>query len=195
MITIERRRYFFKTKEILFSESIHDVSNCHGVTFSGIKHKVDLQGFTRTDKFTSVIDLTRDLDDIWNNMDKKSCRYAIKRAERDGVVVKISQDFSEFYSIFKAFVKERQVPGIMDNITTIRKYGTLFLMESKGEVLGGNVYLEDSNTIVYWVSATKRLEADKEKKILIGNASHLAQWEAIKYAKEKKEFENSTSVG
>jgi lipid II:glycine glycyltransferase (peptidoglycan interpeptide bridge formation enzyme) len=189
MIIIDRNRAFFKTRQIWFSDAIYDISSYDNVVFSGCKNECYAPGFVHETHMTSVINLTQSLDDIWGNM-KKSCRNSIKRSERDGIKVKINQNYDEFYEIYKVFIKNRGI-GPQEGLDTIKKYGTLFIAEYEGEVLGGHVYLEDENTIMYWISATKRAESDRDRKVLIGNASHLIHWEAINYSKQNsiKEFD------
>jgi hypothetical protein len=77
------------------------------------------------------------------------------------------------------------------NAEIMRKYGTLFIAEHEGEILGGILYLEDENNIFGWRGASLHLEVDKKKAALIGRANRLIHWEAIKYAKKKgiKEFD------
>ena len=92
MIAIERKQYIFKTRQMLFSDSVYDVKGCAAVSFSHCKNKLDVEGFTCNKGNTLVIGLTQDLDAIWGNMGKKSCRYAVKRAQRDGIAIKINQN-------------------------------------------------------------------------------------------------------
>ncbi len=73
----------------------------------------------------------------------------------------------------------------------MEKNGTLFVAEFKGEILGGQLYLEDENNIRWLLGASNRLEVTREKATVIGNANRLMSWEAINYAKAKgiKEFD------
>jgi len=67
----------------------------------------------------------------------------------------------------------------------------LFTAEWEGEVLGGCYFIHDEENIRWLVGASKRLEVDRKKATLIGNANRLIIWEAIKWAKERgiKEFD------
>jgi lipid II:glycine glycyltransferase (peptidoglycan interpeptide bridge formation enzyme) len=124
------------------------------------------------------------LDEILKNMDRDSCRKYINRAMRENITIKINQNYEEFDKIHQSFRKEKGLGG-GENIEIMKKYGTLFVAESEGEVLGGVFYLVDDNIIRAWYGGTKRLEVDKEKQKLIGDAHRLIHWEAIKYAKAK----------
>jgi len=195
MLILERKLFIFDTKTVYFCDYPSDVEGCDVVTFIGCKNEVDAKGFVRKRNFTAVINLTQDLDLLWRNMDRKSTRYEIKRAEREGFKIKLNQDYDEFQQINKTFRRSKGFGSILDiwtpNTQTMKKYGTLFTAEHSGEILGGHLYLEDENHIRLWATASKRLEADRDKAALIGRANRLLHWEAIKYAKGNgiKEFD------
>ncbi len=191
MLQVERKIYLFKTTEIWFSDYPFDVTGYDAVTFHACRNKVDIHGFDREEFTTLVIDLTQDLDVIWKNMSQSSCRYAINRAKRDGVKIKRNENYKEFYEINRSFRRRKGLPLGFEKIETMKKYGTLFVAEFNGEILGGQLYLEDENNIRWLLGASKRLEVSKEKATLIGNANRLIIWQAINHAKEKgiKEFD------
>lgn len=190
-LEIKKQRYIFKSKEIWFSDYPYDVDGCHGVTFCGCRNKVDREGFEREDGTTLVIDLTQDLDAIWGNMSKKSCRYEIKRAVREGICIELNHDYSQFYELNRAFRRKKGLSIGSEKLSTMRRYGTLFTAKLEGEIVAGQLYLEDNDHIRWLYGASKRLEVARQKATLIGCANRLIIWEAIKYAKEKgvKEFD------
>jgi len=195
MLVIDKKYFMFKVKEVHFADYPFDIEHCDSVTFHFCKNFVDADGFTCQRVFTSIIDLTHDLDTIWQNMDKKSTRYSIKRAQKDGIKVRINENYSQFYQIYKSFIQKKGINSLFGvgtaNLGIMKKYGTLFMAEHDGEILGGHLYLEDKGHIRLWLSASRRLEVSREKARLIGNANRLLHWEAMKYAKEKgiKEFD------
>ena len=73
----------------------------------------------------------------------------------------------------------------------MKKYCALFTAEYEGENIGGKLYLKDMRDIRWLIGASKRLEANKEKATIIGNANRLLIWEATKYANNQgiKEFD------
>ena len=195
MLVLDKTVLTFKEKIIYFSDDVFDVKPCSVVNFYFCRKKVDFPGFDCFENLTSIIDLTQDLDYIWHKFDRKSTRYAISRAQRDGIEFKMNENYEEFYHINKSFMQQKGTAPLLwvldEKLDTIKKYGTLFTAEYKGEILGGNLYLEDEGNIMLWKSASKRLDKNREKATLIGNANRLLHWEAIKYAKEKgiKEFD------
>jgi len=190
MLEIDRKIFMFRTKEICFADYPYDIDGYATVTFEVCPNKVDIPGFSRREGTTLVIDLTQDLDTIWRNMKKKSCRYEINRAQREGIGVKISQNFEEFGKIYKAFWKKKVYREARVRPEFI-KYGTLFTAEIDGEVVAGHLYLEDDSHIRWIIGGSKRLEVSPDKATLIGCANRLMHWEAIKYARAKgiKEFD------
>jgi len=195
MLILDKNVLIFKTRTIYFSENIFDVKGCSIVNYHSCKNKADFPGFNCVESLTSIIDLTQDLDTMWHKLDRKSTRYAISRAWRDGIEFRINQNHEQFYHINKSFMKQKGTAPwlwILDEkLDTIKRYGTLFTAEHEGEILGGHLYLEDESNITLWQSASRRLEEDREKATLIGNANRMLHWEAIKYAKEKgiREFD------
>ena len=196
MLLISRKASIFKIKEIWFADSPYDVDNCHSVKFNACKNKVDTNDFNCEKHTTITIDLTQDLDKIWKKMKKSSCRYAITRAEKDEIKIKVNQNYNEFFKIYHSFRNKKGLSTISSflwnpEIEIMNHNGTLFTAEFNNEILSGNFYLEDKNNIRWILGASKRLAVDREKATLIGNANRLIIWEAIKYAKNKgiKEFD------
>jgi len=192
MLEINKKILFFKIKEIWFADKPFDVDKFHSVLFRACKRNLDVSGFEKKEFNTLIIDLNQDLNKIWENMDKSSCRYSVNRAEKQGLIIKINQNYKDFYQINRLFRKKKKLSQSFSwNLELMEKYGTLFVAEFKGEIIAGCLFLEDKDNIRWLFGASKRLQADKTKATLIGNANHLIIWQAIKYAKAKtiKEFD------
>jgi hypothetical protein len=188
----------FDIKEVHFSDYPHDIESCDFLKFHYCKNIVNAKGFTCQKELTSVIDLTQDLDTIWQNTDKKSVRYKINRAQKEGIKIRINKDYDQFFQIYQSFIQKKGIKSFFDifgvgstTLEVMKEYGTLFIAEYDGEILVGTIYLEDNSNIKSWLGASKRLEVDKAKASIISCADRLIDWEAIKYAKEKgiKEFD------
>ena len=186
MLILEKRYFPFKVKEVWFADQPFDVEGYHGVLFHACRNKLDAPGFSREEFTTSIIDLSQDLDTLWKGLDKSACRYAIKRARRDGIVVRINQDYEEFLQTYRSLKKMKGLAKFKDvSLTTLQRYGTLFAAQYEGEIVGGHVYLEDESNIRLWLSASRRFEVDRKKATLVGNANRLLHWEAMEYARKK----------
>jgi hypothetical protein len=188
MLEIDKKTFVFKNKEIWFADFPYDVEGYDSVTFVACKNKVDLAGFTCYDFPTLMIDLTQGLDAIWGNM-KRRCRYQINRALREGIKVRINENFDEFYEINKSFRRKKGLSGIVVHPEFMKKYGTLFTAELDDEVIAGQFWLEDESNIRGSIASSKRLDVGSKKAQIVGNANRLLMWEAIKYAKEKRKKE------
>lgn len=188
LLVLEYKRLLFNIKRVYFCDYPCDVDGCDTVYIWYCKNKVEAKGFICRSQLTAVIDLTQDLETMWRNMDRNA-RYGIKRAEREQIKYKLNQHYDEFYQMRENLAR---IKGFTSGLgftahsaEMIKRYGTLFTAEFEGEVITGNVYLEDKEHILAWMSASKRLEVDKQKASLIGWANRMLHWEAIKYAKAK----------
>jgi lipid II:glycine glycyltransferase (peptidoglycan interpeptide bridge formation enzyme) len=197
MLIIDKKILMFNIKEVHFSKNPFDIEGCDFLIFPYCKNKVEAKGFVCYKKLTSIIDLTQDLDTIWKKFHRDTFK-GIKRAEREGVKISINNGYEQFFDIYQNFIRKKEINSIFGGIgvetaslDTMKKKGTLFVAEYHGEILGGMLFLEDDSNIETLVSASKRLEGEKEDKAIIGCANRLIRWEAIKYAKEKgiKEFD------
>ncbi|HEC81817.1 MAG TPA: peptidoglycan bridge formation glycyltransferase FemA/FemB family protein [Thermoplasmatales archaeon] len=198
MIILNKKILTFNIKEVHLSDHPFDINNCDYLKFHYCKKKTDIKGFTRKKELTSIIDLTQDLETIWQNMDRKQTRYGIRKAEREGIKVRISNDYQQFLQMYKSFIQKKGIKPLFNTfgvgnipLDNMKKYGTLFLAELDGKILSANLYLENQNAIEAWICASKRLEAkDKKEKTLIASATRLIDWEAMKYANNNglKEF-------
>ncbi len=189
MLLTRQRLLTFNINTAYFCDEPFDMADCDAVYFVACKNKVEAEGFIGKENVTAVIDLSQDLEAIWQKMDKKSTRYEIKRAEKEGIKIDINRQHEEFYEIYKNLKRSKGFDSILGvgnmKPEIMKRHGTLFIAEHEGEILGGHLYLEDESHIRMGPSASRRLEVDKEKAALIGRANRLLHWEAIKYAKEK----------
>ncbi len=193
VLEINKKKVVFNFKQIWFADFPFDVNDASRVIFKDCKNELDRVGFARHKMTTLIIDITQDLDKIWKDMDKSSCRYMINRGEKEGVIVRISNDPKDFNEFNKINNNLRKLKGLSGGggMEEYQKDGILFMAEYKGEIIGGQLYIFDKNNFRLISAASKRLEADKKKSIIIGSANRLILWEAIKYAKTigAKEFD------
>ena len=190
MLIMNRKRYFFRFKEIWFSDSPYDVDGCDSVLFRACKNGAEKEGFSRKEFTTLVIDLTRDTDTLWRNIDKGH-RYEIGRAGREGIKIALSGDHEGFYGMYKRFSDKRGFSPNLGIRDIVEKYGTLFSAIHNDTVLAYGLFLEDSDNIRWLVGVSPRLEADPRRAVMIGYANKLLMWETMLYAKKKaiKEFD------
>ena len=135
---------------------------------------------------TVVLDLTPDLDTILASLNQKG-RHAVRRAERDGVIAKAveftdkntqimydlmretatgkwrTRSYAYYYEFWKRFVNKNS--------------GQLFFAYSEGEVVAS------AFAMYMGLKGTYKDGASTRKRSVYG-ASHLLQWEVIKWMKQ-----------
>lgn len=183
MLEIDVNRFLFKTKTIWFSEAPFDIIGYDGVTFYACTQDTDMDGFSKEKFTTLIIDLNQNIDDIWKKMGKSSCRYEIRRAEKEGVEILVNKEYETFIEINKNFRMQKGLPEYNLDIDFLKKNGTLFVSVINGKIYGGQFYLNDDSHIRWLLGASRRLDPIESKNPLIGAANRLMIWEAIKYAK------------
>lgn len=136
---------------------------------------------------TITLDISNSLDDILTSLPQKG-RYAIKRAERDGVTIKLVESndknckimyelLSETakgqfgirgYEYFRTFWQRFETAG----------YGQLFFAYFDGQVVAG------AYAMAYGTKSTYKDGASIRQRTAYG-ASHLLQWHVIQWAKSR----------
>lgn len=136
---------------------------------------------------TVLLDLSPDLDTIMSHLNQKG-RYAIRRAERDGVVVKRVDSSDENCKIMYDLLGETAAGSFR-----IRSYnyyktfwqryakahlGQLFFAYVDGQIVAG------AYAIAFGEKGTYKDGASARERTAYG-ASHLLQWHVIQWVKEK----------
>ena len=191
-IIIDNSFLIFKKRDIFLSEFPYNISNeIDVINFHYCKNRINLPGYACTETLSSSIDLNQELEEIWNKISRNTKRK-INKVEKYPILWKINENFNEFYKILKDFMKKKEYSSRLGflglelpKVKIMKKYGTLFTAVLNGEILVGNLYLEDKENILLWISASKRLTVDKETSTIISYANAFLQWQAICYAKEK----------
>lgn len=185
MLVIEKDNHIFTTKRVWFSDYPYDIDGCDRVVFCDCKNESDVDGFhCRRQASTLVIDLTQELDAIWESMSRGSCRQPIAQAQKEGVNIRINQDYDEFYDMYRSVVKAKGLSGLKQ-LEFIKKHGTVFVAEFHGQIISGICYLEDKDNIRALVAGSMRFECDAAFSKRVAGASKLIVWRAINYAKAK----------
>lgn len=180
MIILNRRIGIFKKREIWFGDP-EDVADCAYVGFWS-RNLMDTPGFNRSEFFTTLLDLTQSGEQIYLGMRKEFIRKQIEKGIRDGIKVVQSDNFDAFYELNNQLSKMKGI-AFNEKMDILRE-GKLFLAFRGNDILAGTLFLEDSENIRLWFTASTRFDEGAKKK-LIGEASRLIIWEAIKYAKAK----------
>jgi len=188
MLITEKKFGIFKFVNVYFSEEpgTADIPDCDVIINHTYKNWGDIEGFERENNFTATIDLTQDLDEIWSRI-KRQHRRHIRRAEKDGTRVIISDNYEEFHQIHKRFLKQKKYGDLFGlktlSLETMQKFGILFIAVSQGETVGGNVYFLDGNNARLGCHAYLLKENNPDRYKQIADANCYLHWEAIRYFK------------
>lgn len=144
-------------------------------------------GFTYQMNPTMEIDLTQTEDQLLANM-TKSCRWTVRKAEKNGVVIEEACDagFAEDYAaqLGDVFAKQGMNPHIgADRVRVLIKYlhptGALLMLRARdpeGHCVGTGIYPALNETAFYWGGASWR----QYQKLY---PNELLQWHAMRYWK------------
>jgi lipid II:glycine glycyltransferase (peptidoglycan interpeptide bridge formation enzyme) len=156
---------------------------------------VNIKGFTRLRSNTLIIDLTKDLDQIFQNIKRRCREYIIETERNQDIKININKNPKEFYNLCYDLKKYLHL-NFRERLNTlkpkeIKKYGTLFTAEYNNNLLGGLLLLENDSHIFLLESASYRDDTNRERMRILGKINRRLYWEAIKYAKEKglREFD------
>lgn len=142
---------------------------------------------------TVVVDLHHSLDEILKGLPQKG-RHALKRAERDGVVVKLVESSPEncdlMYNLFREtatgagfVIRKRSYYHNFYQRYSDAGQGQLFFAYFDDQLIAG------AYAIVYGQKSTYKDGASIREKVTYG-ASHLLQWKVIEWAKENGSTEH-----
>lgn len=135
------------------------------------------------------VDLTKDLDYIFNQSLQKRCRTAIRKSEKEGVNIHINNEEKYLKTFNKLYLRAMDAMGTSDfyyftndflfNLKrNLNRNFILITVEYKDKIVGGSIFLHKYDRMYYYLSARD----PKHDKI---NASSRIIYEAIKYGKQK----------
>ena len=174
-------RFFFKKYWVWFSNPF-DIKGASAVNFFSYDD-LEISGFIKKKAITSIIDLTKSEDELWQGIRKKYSRKPIEDGYKAGVVVKQDEEFGEFERIYKSFRKQKNI--IADDLS-IFSQGMLFSAYYKNKMIAGHIFVGDGKYMRSLVAASNRFDFEKGKdRRMVGAANRILFWEAIKHAKER----------
>lgn len=121
---------------------------------------------------TFLLDISDDNEKIFAKFDYKSARYAIKKAMRDGVIVKKISEISEYEQYLKfqkSFCEQKGIPVL--HYEELKGLNCYYAVSKESEYLGACAFIEsaDKKTVRYKYGATLH-------KL---NANEIILWKAI----------------
>jgi len=188
MLITERKFGIFTFVNVYFAEmpGTADIPDCDVVTYHTYTNWGEIKGFERTQYLVTKIDLSQDLDAIWNKIKRQHKRH-IRRGEKNGTKITVNKNYEKFHRIYKNFFKQK---NYMDSfglkflsLQFMQKNGILLIAENHGEIIGGNYYFHDKYNTFLVDSAYQKIETTIENKKQSTDANCYLHWEAMKYFK------------
>jgi hypothetical protein len=156
------------------------------VTYHTYKDWGEIKGFERKKSFTTTIYLSQPLDTIWNNIKRQHKRH-IRRSQKNGIKISMSDNYEEFYQLYKKFLKQKNYTDTFEtniySLKFIKKYGIIFIAEKDGKMLCGNLYFHDEKNVCLESSVHQITENTIDNKKASIDAYCDIQWKAIQYFK------------
>jgi len=188
MLITERKFGIYKIVNIFFAEKpvTYSLPDCDVIIYHTYKNWENVEGFERIHYPTTTMDLSQGIEDIWNKFHRQHRRH-IRRAEKNGTKVSVSDKFEEFHRIYKKFLKQKNYADRFGlNIPSskfMQKYGTLLIAENHGEILTGNLYFHDGENALLVNGAYKIFGNNIDNYKLSADASCYLDWVAMQYFK------------
>jgi lipid II:glycine glycyltransferase (peptidoglycan interpeptide bridge formation enzyme) len=188
MLITKRKFGIFNFGNIYFAEEPFSVAlpDCNVITYYTYKNWGDIKGYEKNKCLRTIIDLTQECDAIWKRINRQHKRH-IQRAEKNGTIVKMSNNYKEFHQIYKQFLKQKDVvdPFGLNILSSefMQKYGVLFIVENQSEIIGGNLYFHDKDTAFVVSTAYKNFENTIENNKKADSNCYL-HWKAMQYFKK-----------
>jgi len=131
MRTYTERRLF--NKYWGWYEAPHDVEHAAIANFFSYD-RCEAEGFRRTESLTSIIDLSRPIQAIWNDMRANFIRKQIEQGERRGVTVQRGW-VPAFYDLYHDFCRRMGIGRAAYD--SLEGHGILFTSWYEGALIGG----------------------------------------------------------
>lgn len=153
-------------------------------SYAGIVHREKMA--------TWCIDLTQDLDVIYRNMEPKSCRYMIRKAERYSSNVSVQMNGEEvcrdFLHLYNDFVRQKGHTSPLTNrrFAEYRQAGDVRVLYYNGRPICGNLVLRDPTLkrVVNIYSASVRLN-NADDAAIAGMFNRYLRWQELQFYKSQ----------
>jgi hypothetical protein len=134
MFITERKLDIFKFVNVLFAEEpvTINIPDWDVMIYHTNKNWGDIEGFERLQYPSTTIDLSQDIEVIWKRISRQHKRH-ILRAEKNGTMVTMSNNYEKFHQIHKSFLKRK-------NYTDI--FGLKFFLQNSCKSMGSCLLLK-----------------------------------------------------
>lgn len=102
-----------------------------------------------TKNYTILLDLSKSVDDLWKGLEKKSSRWGVKTAEKNGLTFDLTSSQNELNSFYKIYLKTSKDGGFspekiefIESLINSRKASLGLVKKGKSIVAGGLIFLD-----------------------------------------------------
>jgi len=179
---IKLKKLVFKVAEVYCAEEPYEDSSVDYMIFYHVRKKNTK--FLCKESRVAVLDLRPSLDEIFKGFSPK-LRKDIRRAYRDGIIIRVNEGYEEFHKLSIDFHKAKGLPlSLVPSIEFMQKNGYLLTAYIRGKLIAGQFYMACYPTFLYHV-ASRIISINPSENQLIGRGVKLLVWEAVKLAKLK----------
>ena len=174
MLLNPKKVLWFNTLEVWFPDRIFNDKRYDKIKFK-CYNKIKNKNLIETRRHSLIIDLSKPLEKIWNDFEKRN-RNSINKAKKLGIKIKKSNNFRIFYDFYRPNIEKKK--SYIYPLSFLKR-GLLFVAKYKDEIVSGSVFLmdKDEKTIVQIVNATKKR---------IHGVNNLLLWHVIKWSKRNE---------
>lgn len=180
--------YYPRKKDV---EQLKSICNkYHVISIYQSELPLNLPNIIATQQFsTTIIYLTKSLDEIYAKFDRKSCRYEIRKVDKikNRVRIETNNDVKLAYDMLIDFIKKKQYtrPVKFKIFKTHAKYSDIFIGYLDGEPIVMHMLLRDPPERVRLLhSASRRFENEFFAKYTAPLSRYMHWYEIQKYKKE-----------
>ncbi len=134
-------------------------------------------------RYTVVLDLTKELDEIWMNQISTKNRNVIRKCIKNGVVIEKSDDYNEFWEIYQQTMQKVSATSFYyfnqqyRDAVEKNEFMNLFYIRKDNISIATAIFMGLGDYFHYHLAGSR-------KEYLQLSPNNLLLWEAIKYAKE-----------
>jgi lipid II:glycine glycyltransferase (peptidoglycan interpeptide bridge formation enzyme) len=148
------------SRDVLFSEAMNMYLKLNASYFEirdfveGLQHKNSFS--------TYVLDLSSDIEDTWNKLDKESVRRAITKSKKMGIEVSSSKDLDDLKDFYELNCINKRDSGVpchpwkffKNMFEFLNDNVSLYTVKYNDMIIAGGVFLYSSNTVIYGYGAS-----------------------------------------
>jgi hypothetical protein len=133
---------------------------------------------------TAVVDLTATEEELWQRLDRKSCRYEIRKGRELDSEITRNEDSERARELINAHRQRTRYARLISSTdwTRLQEYVDVFVVAYEGITVAAHVVLVDKSRARLLLSATTH-RADAVDTRLVGRLNRVLHWHELMYYK------------